>query len=416
MKNYEINPSPRTLMSPGPVDADPRVLRAMSAHILGQFDPEFTRIMEETQEMLREVFGTQNRQTFVVDTTSRGGIEAVLAGAVCPGDRVLVPSFGRFGYLLAEILERLGADVTLLEREWGTVFEPEEICKEVNKGIYKAVAVIHGETSTSMMQPLSDIGAVCRQRDVLLIADTVATLGGVEVLVDEWGIDGCIAGTQKCVSAPSGSSLITCSERIERIVNSRKRVEKGIRSDSDEDGSLPYIPSNYLDLGQLQDYWSPRRLNHHTEASSMQYAVHEALRCILLEGLDERYARHRRNDRALCAGLEAMGLKIFGDRKNKMPVVTAFEIPKGIDGAALRGGMLEDFGIEVATSFGPLHGRVIRIGNMGYSSQKRNILFTLCALEATLVRMGFPAPPGKAVDAALDVYKTPDDSFVQISG
>lgn len=185
MKFKEINPSPRTLMTPGPVEADPRVLRAMGAHILGQFDPEFTALMNETMEMERYVFQTQNKMTYLVDTTSRGGLETVLTGAICPGDKVLIPAFGRFGYLLAEILERCGADITLLEREWGTVFEPEEIEEALKKDSYKAVAFIHGETSTSMMQPLKEIGEICEKYGALLIVDAVATLGGAEVHVDD---------------------------------------------------------------------------------------------------------------------------------------------------------------------------------------------------------------------------------------
>ncbi len=404
MKFKEINPSPRTLMAPGPVEADPRVLRAMSAHILGQFDPEFTALMNETMEMERYVFQTENKQTYVVDTTSRGGLETVLTGAICPGDKVLIPAFGRFGYLLAEILERCGAEITLLEKEWGTVFEPEEIEEALKKDSYKAVACIHGETSTSMMQPLEEIGAMCERYGALLIVDSVATLGGAEVKVDEWKLSACISGTQKCISAPSGSSLITYNKQIEDIVKSRKRVEKGIRTASDIAGKLPGIPSNYLDLGQLEDYWSPRRLNHHTEATSMQYAVHEALRCIVEETLEARFARHKLNDKALTAGLQAMGLTIFGDLAHKMPVVTAINIPEGVDGKVIRGMLLDDFGIEIATSFGPLDGKILRIGNMGYSSQKRNILLLLGALEAVMLQNHVKVSKGEAVAAALEVY------------
>lgn len=406
MKIKEINPSPRTLMTPGPVEADPRVLRAMSAHILGQFDPEFTALMNETMEMARYLFQTKNRQTYVVDTTSRGGLETVLTGAICPGDKVLIPAFGRFGYLLAEILERCGARITLLEREWGTVFEPEEIEEALKKDSYKAVACIHGETSTSMMQPLREIGEICERYGALLIVDSVATLGGAEVKVDEWKLSACISGTQKCVSAPSGSALITYNRQIEEIVRARKRVEKGIRTADDVSGTLPGIPSNYLDLGQLEDYWSPRRLNHHTEATSMQYAVHEALRCIVEETLEERFARHKLNDAALTAGLTAMGLTIFGDIAHKMPVVTAINIPEGADGKKIRGMLLDDFGIEIATSFGPLDGKILRIGNMGYSSQKRNILILLGALEAVMLQNGVKVAKGEGVAAALAVYKT----------
>lgn len=405
MNFQEINPSPRTLMTPGPVETDPRVLRAMSSHILGQFDPEFLALMAETQEMERRVFRTKNEQTFLTDTTSRGGLETVLTAAICPGDKVLIPSFGRFGYLLSEILERCGADITLLEREWGTVFTPEEIEDALKKDTYKAVAIIHGETSTSMMQPLEEVGKICKRYGALLIVDSVATLGGADVRVDEWQIDGCISGTQKCISAPSGSALITINKSIEEITAARKQVEAGIRTEDDKKASLPRIPSNYLDLAQLQDYWGPRHLNHHTEATSMQYAVHEALRCIMLEGLDERLARHKANDKALCAGLQAMGLSIFGDIENKMPVVTAINIPEGTTGPAIRAQLLNDFGIEIATSFGPLDGKILRIGNMGYSSQKRNILFTLGALEATMIAQGVKVNVGDGVAAALETYK-----------
>ncbi len=405
MQYKEINPSPRTLMTPGPVEADPRVLRAMSAHILGQFDPEFTALMNETMEMERYVFQTQNKQTYVVDTTSRGGLETVLIGAICPGDKVLIPAFGRFGYLLAEILERCGADITLLEREWGTVFDPQEIEDALKKNNYKAVACIHGETSTSMMQPLDELGKICEKYGALLIVDSVATLGGAEVKVDDWKLSACISGTQKCISAPSGSALITYNSQIEDIVKARKRVEKGIRTADDVAGSMPQIQSNYLDLGQLEDYWSPRRLNHHTEATSMQYAVHEALRCIVEETLEARFARHKLNDKALTAGLQAMGLTIFGDLEHKMPVVTAINIPEGADGKAIRGMLLNEFGIEIATSFGPLDGKILRIGNMGYSSQKRNILILLGALEAVMLRNGVKVSTGEAVKAAMDVYE-----------
>lgn len=393
------------LMCPGPVEADPRVLRALSAPILGQFDPEFTALMTETMEMARAVFQTQNEQTYIVDTTSRGGLEALLTAAVCPSDKVLIPAFGRFGYLLKEILQRAGAEITLLEREWGTVFTPEEIEEALKKDTYKAVAFIHGETSTSMMQPLDEIGKICKRYDALLLVDTVATLGGAEVKVDDWLIDGCVSGTQKCISAPAGSSLITYNKAIEKIADARKHVELGIRTLEDQDGVLPGISSNYLDIAQLKDYWSPRRLNHHTEATSMQYAVHEALRLVLTEGLEARFARHKLNDKALIAGLQAMGLKIFGDVEHKMPVVTAICIPEGADGKLIRGQLLNDFGIEIATSFGPLDGKVFRIGNMGYSSQKRNILLLLGALEAVLLQNHVKLPVGEGVAAALEVYQ-----------
>ena len=307
MQFNEINPSLRLLMCPGPVAAEPRVLRAMATPIIGQFDPEFTAMMNETMEMERRLFQTQNKQTYLVDTTSRGGLETILTGAICPGDKVLVPAYGRFGYLQAEILERCGADITIIEREWGTVFDPQEIEDALKKDSYKAVALVHGDTSTSLMQPLEEIGAICERYGALLIVDAVATLGGAEVKVDEWKLSACIAGTQKCISAPSGSALVTYNDAVSEIANKRKRVEKGIRTEADVEGELTRIPSNYLDMAQLEDYWSPRRLNHHTEATSMQYAVHEALRCIMQETLEARFARHKLNDKALTAVQEILG-------------------------------------------------------------------------------------------------------------
>ena len=404
MQFNEINPSPRLLMCPGPVAAEPRVLRAMATPIIGQFDPEFTAMMNETMVMERRLFQTKNKQTYLVDTTSRGGLETILTGTICPGDKVLVPAYGRFGYLQAEILERCGADITIIEREWGTVFDPQEIEDALKKDSYKAVALVHGETSTSLMQPLEEIGAICERYGALLIVDAVATLGGAEVKVDEWKLSACIAGTQKCISAPSGSALVTYNDAVSEIANKRKRVEKGIRTEADVEGELTRIPSNYLDMAQLEDYWSPRRLNHHTEATSMQYAVHEALRCIMQETLEARFARHKLNDKALTAGLQAMGLTIFGDIDNKMPVVTAINIPEGVNGKDIRGMLLNDFGIEIATSFGPLDGKILRIGNMGYSSQKCNILILLSALEAVMLKNGAKVTTGEAVSAALDVY------------
>ena len=255
------------------------------------------------------------------------------------------------------------------------------------------------------MRLVEEIGKLCERYGALLIVDSVATLGGTPVKVDEWKLSACISGTQKCVSAPSGSALITYNEQIEEIVKKRKRVEKGIRTADDKAGTLPMIPSNYLDLGQLEDYWSPRRLNHHTEATSMQYAVHEALRCIVEETLEARFARHALNDKALTAGLQAMGLSIFGDLAHKMPVVTAINIPEGVDGKALRAMLLNEFGIEIATSFGPLDGKILRIGNMGYSSQKRNILILLGALEAVMLQFGVKIDVGQGVAAAMEVYR-----------
>lgn len=398
----------RTIMTPGPVEVDPRVLQAMSTPILGQFDPAFTDIMNEVMEMLRSLFQTKNKWAFPIDGTSRSGNEAMLASVIEPGDKVLVPIFGRFGHLLVEICERYGAEVHTMETKWGTVFDQEDIIAELKKIQPKILAVVHGETSTGCMQPLNELGNACRELDVLLIVDAVASIGGVNIPVDEWHIDGIIGGTQKCLSVPSGMAPITYNDRIEAIIQKRKKVEYGIATEEEfATKRTNMIRSNYFDLAMLQDYWGPRRLNHHTEATSMLYALREGLRLVLDEGLYERFGRHSYHEAALIEGIEAMGLKIFGDRTCKLPTVTCIEIPDGVDGELVRKLILEQFGVEIASSFGPLHGKIWRIGTMGYSCRKENVLAVLYALEAALIRSGFEPIRGEGVQAALDYYEAP---------
>lgn len=402
----DLSATLRTIMTPGPVEAEPRVLRAMCTPILGQFDPEFTNIMNQTMEMLREVFQTKNKWAFPVDGTSRAGLEAVIASLVEPGDVVFVPIYGRFGHLFVEIAQRYGADVVTMETTWGQVFSPEKVIEEIKKVKPKIVAMVHGETSTGCMQPLGEIGAACRALDILFVVDAVASLGGTEVKVDEWKIDAAIGGTQKCLSIPSGMAPITFNDRVEAILLERKKVEQGLVDPSTGDKVQPrLIRSNYFDLSQLMDYWSPVRLNHHTEATSMIYALREGLRIVLEEGLESRFARHALHEKALVAGIRAMGLNLYGDEKHKLPVVTAIEIPAGIDGESVRAMLLEQFEIEIASSFGPLKGKIWRIGTMGYSCRKKNILHVLGALEAVLLRHKANIHVGCAVQAALDVYQ-----------
>src|SRR5690606_16061392 len=273
------------------------------------------------------------------------GLEAVLCSIIEPGDKVLAPIYGRFGYLLTEICERYGADVTTMEVPWGEVFDPEDIIKKIHEVSPKIVAIVHAETSTACMQPLKEIGEACRNADILLVVDAVASLGGVDLKVDELKLDAVIGGTQKCLSVPSGLAPITFNKRVEEVINKRKSIELGLRT-SESELANNRIVSNYFDLAQLQDYWSPKRLNPHTEATSMQYALREGLRIILEEGLEIRFARHKLNEKALVAGIKAMGLQLFGDEKNKIPVVTAIQIPEGINGHEIRAMMIEDFEVE----------------------------------------------------------------------
>ncbi|MEC0107476.1 alanine--glyoxylate aminotransferase family protein [Paenibacillus taichungensis] len=405
MSNYkELSPSLRSIMTPGPVEVDPRVLRALSFPILGQFDPEFTSLMNETMAMLRELYMTDNEWCYPVDGTSRSGIEAVLVSLIQPGDKVLIPIYGRFGHLLVEISERCGAEVIFFETEWGTVFDPEEVIKAIHAHKPSLVAMVHGETSTGQMQPLAEIGKACRELDILLVVDAVATIGGTPVETDAWHLDAVMGGTQKCLSVPSGMAPLTYNSRVEKKLMSRKTVERGLRDATSARAEGRTIASNYFDLSQLQDYWSSARLNHHTEATSMLYGLHEGLRILLQEGLDARFQRHRINERALVAGIQGMGLKLYGEMSSKLPMVTCIEIPEGIDGESVRSMLLNDFSIEIASSFGPLKGKIWRIGTMGFSCQRKNVLHVLGALEAVLLRHRHALPAGEAVQAALDVY------------
>jgi (S)-ureidoglycine-glyoxylate aminotransferase len=392
-------------MTPGPVEVDPRVLRAMSAPILGQFDPEFTSLMNEVMAMLRSLFQTKNQWAFPIDGTSRSGIEAALVSLIEPGDKVLVPIYGRFGHLLTEISKRCGAEVIALEAEWGTVFQPDEIIQAIRTHSPHIVAIVHGETSTGRLQTLEGIGPACREQGALLVVDAVATIGGVNVAVDDWLLDVVIGGTQKCLSIPAGMAPLTYNARAEAKLLRRKKIERGLLlADSEHDPDLQVIRSNYLDLSQIQDYWGPARLNHHTEATSMLYALREGLRLVLEEGLEARFARHLRHEAALVAGLTAMGLQLYGDPDSKMPVVTCVNIPEGIDGESVRGMLLSMFGIEIASSFGALKGVIWRIGTMGYSCSQRNVLHLLGAFEAVLLRHGAPIMAGAALQAAMDTY------------
>ena len=403
----DLNPPPRLLMGPGPVDVDPRVLRAMSMPMLGQFDPAFTDYMNETMALYREIFQTNNKRTFLIDGTARAGIEAMMVSILEPGDKVLVPMFGRFGHLLVEIADRCGAKVVTIETEWGSVFDPNQIEDAVRREQPKMVALNQGDTSTTMAQPLEDVGTICRANDVLLYVDATASIVGMDLPVDDWKIDAVSIGLQKCLAGPPGSAPITFNERVEKIISKRKHIEAGIRPDNYTASAGSRIPSNYFDLSMLIEYWGEARLNHHTEAASMLYAARECARVVLQQGLEESFQRHALASDAIVAGLNAMGLRLFGDLHNKMPNVTGLYIPDGVPGEQVRSQMLDDFGIEIGTSFGPLHGKIWRIGAMGYNCRKRSILSCLAALEAVLRQNGYEGgSPGAGVDEATRIYRS----------
>lgn len=401
----EIDPPQRLLMGPGPVNAHPRVLRAMSADLLGQFDPEMTAYMNQVMALYRPIFGTQNHWTFLIDGTARAAIEAALVSLIAPGDTVLIVNFGRFGLLLREIVERIGGVIETVDASWGEVVPMEAIAATIERTGPKVVAAVHGDTSTTMAQPLAGLGALCRAAGALSYVDATATIGGMAIEADAWGVDVVTGGLQKCLGGPSGSAPITISDRAAEHIASRRHVEKGIVRDDIANGAGARIGSNYFDLAMVMDYWSEKRLNHHTEATTMLYGARECARVALGEGLEARFARHAAAGRAVVAGARAMGLTVFGDDAYRMTNVTGILIPDGVDGEAVRRRMREDFEIEIGAAFGPLQGKIWRIGAMGYNAMKHKVALTLGALEAVLRAEGFTTPAGAGVDAALEAWK-----------
>jgi (S)-ureidoglycine---glyoxylate transaminase len=386
----DLLPPPRILLGPGPSMADPRVLRALATPLLGQFDPEFTAIMNEVMELTRFAFQTENSRAFPVPGTGRAGLEAAMVSFVEPGERVVVGECGRFGLLLIEIAERCGAEVVPVRGEWGRALQPDAIAAALRGGKTRMVAVIHGETSTGVLQPLGEIARLAHAHDALVMADAVVTLGGCPVETDAWGVDVMVAGTQKCLSCPSGLAPVTYNARAEAVLASRRTR----------------VQSNYLDLGQLADYWGPQRYNHHTAPTSMVYGLREALRAIQTEGLAARFARHRLHGEALRAGLAALGLTLFGAEppERRLPFITPVVVPEGVDELRVRGRLIEDFGLEIGAAFGPLQGRIWRIGTMGYSARRENVLLCLAALESVLRREGWKPDAGAGVEAAAAHY------------
>lgn len=401
-----INPPQRLLMGPGPINADPRVLRAMSSQLIGQYDPAMTGYMNEVMALYRGVFCTQNQWTLLVNGTSRAGIEAILLSAIKPGDKVLVPVFGRFGHLLCEIAHRCRAEVHTIGVPWGEVFTADQIEDAIRRIKPRLLLTVQGDTSTTMLQPLAELGEICRRYGVLFYTDATASLGGNALETDAWGLDAVSAGMQKCLGGPSGTSPVTLSAPMTEVIRRRRRVEQGIRTDAHQQGEDEMIYSNYFDLGMIMDYWGAERLNHHTEATSALFAARECARILLQEGIDEGIARHKLHGDAMLQGIRAMGLTIFGDVRHKMNNVLGVMIPAQVNGDQVRSMMLNDFGIEIGTSFGPLHGKVWRIGTMGYNARKQCVLQTLTALEAVLNRLGFITRQGAAMQAAWDHYLT----------
>ena len=379
-----LDPPRRTLMGPGPSGADPSVLAAMGLPILGHLDPEFMRIMDECQTMMRRVFRTANDVTLATPGTGTSGMEAAVMNLLQPGDRAIVGICGYFGERIAQMAARTGAEVTRVTAPWGSPIAPDDIARALRDGPTRLVAIVHAETSTGVRQPVEPIARLAKEAGALLLLDCVTSLGGEPVDIDGWGVDAAYSGTQKCLSAPPGASPLTLSPAAWRAVQARE------------------TPANswYLDLGLLEAYWDSRRAYHHTSPISMTYALHRALALVLEEGLEARWGRHERHGRALQRGLEAMGLALHADAAHRLSVLTTVRIPEGVEDAPVRGALLERFGIEIGGGLGDLRGRVWRVGLMGESSTPGNVLYFLASLGGLLREHGFAADVGAALDVA----------------
>lgn len=381
----ELNPPLRVLLGPGPSNIHPRAQRAMLAPLVGHLDPYFFQVMDETVTLLRATFKTNNPLTFPVSGTGSAGMEASLCNFLEPGDVALIGVNGFFGERMTDVAARCGAEVVTISAEWGRIIEPEAIEAALKKqGKVKLLALVHAETSTGVRQPLTEASRLAREHGALFLVDAVTSLGGCEVAVDDWGIDICYSGTQKCLSCPPGLAPFTAGESALSLLRSRKTR----------------VQSWYLDMTMLESYWSKGRFYHHTAPIVMIYALHEALALVAEEGLERRFARHQRNGLALQAGLVAMGLALHAQEGHRLSMLTSVRIPDGVDDRQARGALLNEFGIEIGGGLGTLAGKIWRIGLMGHSSSAENVLMLLAALEQVLARQGYRVSPGEGVAAA----------------
>ena len=383
----DINPGNRVLMGPGPSDVPARVLQAMAAPCIGHLDPYFLSVMDETQQLIRFVFQTQNELTIPVSGTGSAGMETCFVNLVEPGDEVVVCVNGVFGTRMSDIVVRLGGRLIRVETEWGKAVDPEAVRNAVRGKSPKIVAVVHAETSTGVCTPLEELSRIAHDAGALFLVDTVTSLAGMEVAVDRWKIDAVYSGTQKCLSCPPGLAPISFSPAALKTLEARKHP----------------VASWYLDMGLVRNYWGADRKYHHTAPVNMVYALREALRIVAEEGIEPRFARHRLNHRALVAGLEAMGLSMLVTEAERLPMLNAVRIPEGADDKKVRAALLRTFGIEIGGGLGPLAGKVWRIGLMGHACCARNVFLCLSALTTVLKAEGVKLRPG-ALDAAAAVY------------
>jgi len=368
----------RTLMGPGPLDLHPRVYRALLTPVIGHLDPAYMKTLDAIRERLRTVFDTKNALTQATPGTGTSGMEFCVANLLGPGDRALCCIQGYFGDRIRQMAERQEADITLIESEWGRPTDPERVEKALKAGPFKVMTLVHAETSTGVLQPMDEIVKLAKEHGVMMLLDTVTSLGGVEVKVDAWGVDAAYSCSQKCIGSPPGLAPVTLSPRAVESITKRKHP----------------VRSWYLDALLLDTYWTGKGY-HHTSSSTLNYALLEALLLVEEEGLSNRVRRHLRNHHALVAGVEAMGLQMLVAPEHRLPSLNTIRIPEGVDDAKLRGYLLETFNLEIGGGLGALKGKVWRVGLMGYNSSAEKILFVLSCLSSGLaaqnVKVDLPA-------------------------
>ncbi len=381
----ELQPNARLLLGPGPSSVHPRVLQAMTLPVMGHLDPDFFQVMNDIGDMLREVYRTSNVMTMPVSATGTGAMETACANILERGDAMVVCRNGYFGIRLGNIAERCGAVVHEVDSPWGRPVDPQALEDELQKHPkVKAVGVVHAETSTGVLTPLPDIIDVIHRHGAVAIVDAVTSLGGHDMRVDDWGVDVCYSGTQKCLGAPPGLAPITLSEAAMEVVKTRETP----------------VQSFYFNLQDLESYWGQSRSYHHTAPISMTYALREALRMMMEEGIENRIDRHAKAAAALRAGLEALGLELLADPDYRLNPLTTVSIPDGIDDAKVRATLLNDYSIEIGGGLGEFRGKAWRIGLMGDSARDRNVLALLSALEQILNENGYEVAYGSSLAAA----------------
>ncbi|MDI9569790.1 MAG: alanine--glyoxylate aminotransferase family protein [Pseudomonadota bacterium] len=356
------------LMGPGPSCVPPEVYRALARPTLGHLDAYFLTIMDELKILMRRIMNTENDLAVPVSGTGSAGMEACFVNLLEPGDRVLVLINGVFGARMREVASRLGAEVEVMDFPWGTPVIPSLVGEKLQDGDYRLLAVVHGETSTGVANPVAEIGALPRQDDCLYLVDAVTSLGGMEVKMDAWGIDALYSGTQKCLSCPPGLAPLSFSPRATARLNSRRGK----------------VPNWYLDLSMIVDYWGKKRVYHHTAPVNMLYGLYQALEIIFAEGIEEVFARHRRCHALLVRGLEELGLRMVVDEPFRLPMLNTVYCPTGVDEAAVRRRLRTEHRIEIGGGLGPLAGKIWRIGLMGHGAVEENVGRFLSALRATL--------------------------------